>query len=138
MKSAINKASAFISNNMFVIMLASAALMVFGLAAPFDAAYAAGDKLQGVLTGLGTVCGIIGAIAMLVMLVKAIFEFATGQGSVGKILLNFAIMLLFIALIATCTNISTIQDVFGGVTDTGLEVVSDAAETALGSGASAK
>lgn len=137
MKSAINKASTFISNNMFVIMLASAALMVLGLAAPFDAAYAAGE-LKGVLTGLGTVCGIIGAIAMLVMLVKAIFEFATGQGSVGKILLNFAIMLLFIALIATCTNIEVIQGVFSGVTKSGLNVVSDAANTALGSGASAK
>lgn len=132
MNSMVQKASDFLEKNMFTIAVISAAMLMFGLTAPMDAAYAEGG-LKGVLTGVGTIGGTIGGIAMIVLLVKNIFEFVTGQGAgIGKILVNIFVLLLFVGLIAVAMNIDTIQGTFQGVANSAVDVVGDTASTALG------
>lgn len=113
---------------MFALMIAGfAAFMLFQ---PTSFAYAEGS-LDGVLSNIGTIAGVIGGIILVAVLVKGIADYVKGEGTIGKIVVKVLCILLLIGLIVVATNISALQDTMGGVASSAVDVVTDTAGEAL-------
>jgi hypothetical protein len=129
----MNSEAVSLQRKIFAVLASLAAGVTTMSLIPLPAFASEPTMLTTVLEGLGTVAGVLGGIAMVILLTKAIFEFAMGKGSIGTIVKNLLILIAFIALIVVATNISTIQASFGGVANQSVNIVADTANSALGS-----
>lgn len=87
--------------------------------------------LEGVLGQMAKIGAIIGAIVMVVYLIKAIFDYVKGDGNVGKIVVAAIVMLFLIGLMVVASNIVSIQGSMGEVANSAVDVVQGTATDVL-------
>lgn len=90
-----------------------------------------GTGLDSILKNVGTIAGVICGIILVIVLVKGVADYLKGESPIGKIVVKVLCILLLTGLIVTATNISTLQETFGGVANQAVDTVSDTADKAL-------
>lgn len=93
-------------------------------------AFAAGTVNNLLSNIAGIITGVIAILAVVILVIK-IKDYITGQGSVGQIVVPVLVCLLVVGLVQVFANIDSLQDIFGGVSNTLVETTADVANDAL-------